>query len=614
MDYKEVGKEVLALVGGKENVTSLTHCATRLRFELKDKEQAQTKELEKLPGVISVVDSGGQYQVVIGNEVQTAFREIQKETGTGTGSGKGTSNNPNNEGLISRIISVISTTFTPMIPAITGAGMVKAILAILTLTGVLTDTSSTYLILDTIADAAFYFMPILLAYGAAIKFEVSPTLAITVAGILLHPNVSQMFASGEPVVFFGVPVVAADYAGSVLPIIFTVWIMSYVDRFAEKVSPSVIKFFTKPMLIFLIMGPLALIVIGPFGTLLNDLVAAGAEWINGKADWLIPFLMGGLQPFLVVTGTAWAMTPIATMQLSKNGSEMINGPGMLASNIAQSGATFAVAVKTKNKELKQLAASAGLTALMGITEPSLYGVTLKLKKPLIASMIGGALGGLYAGLSGLVRYAFVSPGLAALPAFIGENPMNIVHAIITCIIAFVSTFIIAYVMGFEDVAADELTEEEQPDILLETEISSPVRGQVFSIADVDDGVFSKELLGKGVAIKPESNVIVSPIDGEVVTVLASKHAIGLKTASGVELLIHVGIDTVNLKGDGFEVLVKEGDSITRGQMLMTVDFDKIKQAGYDETVIMVVTNSNEFKEIQPVLGSALAEEKVLVIS
>lgn len=614
MDYKEVGKEVLALVGGKENVTSLTHCATRLRFELKDKEQAQTKELEKLPGVISVVDSGGQYQVVIGNEVQTAFREIQKETGTGTGSGKGTSNNPNNEGLISRIISVISTTFTPMIPAITGAGMVKAILAILTLTGVLTDTSSTYLILDTIADAAFYFMPILLAYGAAIKFEVSPTLAITVAGILLHPNVSQMFASGEPVVFFGVPVVAADYAGSVLPIIFTVWIMSYVDRFAEKVSPSVIKFFTKPMLIFLIMGPLALIVIGPFGTLLNDLVAAGAEWINGKADWLIPFLMGGLQPFLVVTGTAWAMTPIATMQLSKNGSEMINGPGMLASNIAQSGATFAVAVKTKNKELKQLAASAGLTALMGITEPSLYGVTLKLKKPLIASMIGGALGGLYAGLSGLVRYAFVSPGLAALPAFIGENPMNIVHAIITCIIAFVSTFIIAYVMGFEDVAADELTEEEQPDTLLETEISSPVRGQVFSIADVDDGVFSKELLGKGVAIKPESNVIVSPIDGEVVTVLASKHAIGLKTASGVELLIHVGIDTVNLKGDGFEVLVKEGDSVTRGQMLMTVDFDKIKQAGYDETVIMVVTNSNEFKEIQPVLGSALAEEKVLVIS
>ncbi|KKJ68090.1 PTS sugar transporter subunit IIBC, partial [Enterococcus faecium MRSN 4777] len=199
--------------------------------------------------------------------------------------------------------------------------------------------------------------------------------------------------------------------------IFTVWIMSYVEPFADRISPSFIKFFTKPMLVFLIMGPLALVVIGPFGTLLNDLIAMGAEWINGKAAWLIPFLMGGLQPFLVVTGTAWAMTPIATMQLSSTGSEMINGPGMLASNIAQSGATFAVAAKTKNKELKQLAVSTGITALMGITEPSLYGVTLKLKKPLVASMIGGAIAGLYAGLSGLVRYAFVSPGLAALPAF-----------------------------------------------------------------------------------------------------------------------------------------------------------------------------------------------------
>ncbi|MDW3030889.1 PTS transporter subunit EIIC, partial [Enterococcus faecium] len=211
--------------------------------------------------------------------------------------------------------------FTPMIPAITGAGMVKAILAVLTLTGVLSDSSQTYIILNTIADAAFYFMPVLLAYGAAIKFDVNPILAITVAGILLHPNISQLFSTGDAVSFLGIPVLAADYAGSVLPIIFTVWIMSYVEPFADRISPSFIKFFTKPMLVFLIMGPLALVVIGPFGTLLNDLIAMGAEWINGKAAWLIPFLMGGLQPFLVVTGTAWAMTPIATMQLSSTGSE-----------------------------------------------------------------------------------------------------------------------------------------------------------------------------------------------------------------------------------------------------------------------------------------------------
>ncbi|EMW5528255.1 PTS glucose transporter subunit IIA [Enterococcus faecium] len=607
MDYREVGRNVLQQVGGKENVVSLTHCATRLRFELKDKRKADTKALEKTLGVISVVDSGGQYQVVIGNEVQTAFKEIQKEVGTSIKKGP---SSDNQESIISRLISVISTTFTPMIPAITGAGMVKAILAVLTLTGVLSDSSQTYIILNTIADAAFYFMPVLLAYAAAIKFDVNPILAITVAGILLHPNISQLFSTGDAVSFLGIPVLAADYAGSVLPIIFTVWIMSYVEPFADRISPSFIKFFTKPMLVFLIMGPLALVVIGPFGTLLNDLIAMGAEWINGKAAWLIPFLMGGLQPFLVVTGTAWAMTPIATMQLSSTGSEMINGPGMLASNIAQSGATFAVAAKTKNKELKQLAVSTGITALMGITEPSLYGVTLKLKKPLVASMIGGAIAGLYAGLSGLVRYAFVSPGLAALPAFIGENPMNIVHAIITCVIAFVATFIIAYLIGFDDTS----DESEQTAIAEAVIVENPVKGTVCPISEVNDAVFSKGLLGKGVAIHPEENSIYSPVEGEVITILESKHAIGLRSKEGIELLIHVGIDTVNLKGEPFEVFVKAGDQVSAGQLLINADFAAIRNAGYDDTVIVVVTNSENYAGISEASGSLKEHEPLMQIS
>lgn len=554
-----------------------------------------------------MVDSGGQYQVVIGNEVQTAFKEIQKEVGTSIKKGP---SSDNQESIISRLISVISTTFTPMIPAITGAGMVKAILAVLTLTGVLSDSSQTYIILNTIADAAFYFMPVLLAYGAAIKFDVNPILAITVAGILLHPNISQLFSTGDAVSFLGIPVLAADYAGSVLPIIFTVWIMSYVEPFADRISPSFIKFFTKPMLVFLIMGPLALVVIGPFGTLLNDLIAMGAEWINGKAAWLIPFLMGGLQPFLVVTGTAWAMTPIATMQLSSTGSEMINGPGMLASNIAQSGATFAVAAKTKNKELKQLAVSTGITALMGITEPSLYGVTLKLKKPLVASMIGGAIAGLYAGLSGLVRYAFVSPGLAALPAFIGENPMNIVHAIITCVIAFVATFIIAYLIGFDDTS----DESEQTAIAEAVIVENPVKGTVCPISEVNDAVFSKGLLGKGVAIHPEENSIYSPVEGEVITILESKHAIGLRSKEGIELLIHVGIDTVNLKGEPFEVFVKAGDQVSAGQLLINADFAAIRNAGYDDTVIVVVTNSENYAGISEASGSLKEHEPLMQIS
>lgn len=607
MDYKKVGLEVLDALGGKKNVVSVTHCATRLRFDLVDKKNVDQAKLEANPGVISVVDSGGQFQVIVGNDVQTAFKAITKEIGQNE---QKNDKKQSQDSLVSRFISVISTTFTPMIPAITGAGMVKAILAILTLLNLISPESTTYIILNTISDAAFYFMPVLLAYGAAIKFEVSPILAITVSGILLHPDLMTMFAEHQTVTFAGIPVLAASYAGSVVPIILAVWIMSYVDRFAEWVSPTFLKFFMKPMLIFLIMGPLTLIVIGPLGVLLNDAVASGAEWINGKASWLIPFLMGGLQPFLVLTGTAWAMTPIATAQLSKYKQETVNGPGMLASNIAQAGATLAVAVKTKNKELKQLAGSAGLTALMGITEPSLFGVTLKLKKPLIASMIGGALGGLYAGLSGMVRYAFVSPGLAGLAAFIGKNPMNIVHAIITCIIAFVSTFIITYIIGFDDGNTEETPISEHTD---DETIAAPIQGNAIPLSEVEDAVFSKELLGKGVGLQAQADELFAPIAGKVVTVLDSKHAIGLQTESGIELLIHVGIDTVNLKGAPFELFVEPGEQVKKGQKLMTIDFDQIAAANYDGTVIMVVTNTDQYKEVAVELGEKQVGETLITV-
>lgn len=601
MDYKKIGIQILELVGGTENVRRLTHCATRLRFEFNDMSKVKVKEIENLNGVISVVNKGGQFQVVIGNEVQQAYRVIINKLGKTSENNKSSRENKEKGSLLSRFISVISTTFTPMIPAITGAGMIKAVLAILTLTGVLSSDSQTYYLLNTIADAAFFFMPVLLAYGAAMKFECSPILAMTLAGVLLHPNLSSLLASGEAVKFLGISVRLTDYAGSVLPIIITVWIMSYIERFADRVSPSIIKFFTKPLIVLLLTAPLALIVIGPFGTYLNDLVAAGAEIINSKASWLIPFLMGAFQPALVVTGTAWAMTPIATMQLTNSGAEMINGPGMLASNIAQGAATLCVAVKSKNKNLKQLAASSGLTAVLGITEPSLYGVTLKLKKPLIAAMIGGGCAGIYAGISGLVRYAFVSPGLAALPAFIGENPMNIVHALITCAIAFVVTFAVTWIIGFEDPV--EENEEVETEVInnIESnekiEIFSPLKGELISLDKVNDDVFSTGLLGKGVAIIPSEGTVVSPVDGVVEAVLESKHAVALKSNSGVEMLIHVGIDTVNLEGRHYTSHVKIGDKIKVGQKLLSFDIDDIKKLGYDVVTPVLICNSDNYKNI-----------------
>lgn len=596
MDYKQLGLEILLQVGGKDNVSKLTHCATRLRMEFNDDSKVQAKAIESLPGVISVVERGGQFQIVVGNNVQQTFRAMQKEIGDL--SGRQSEKNSQARGrVISQIISVISTTFTPVIPAITGAGMIKALLAILKLTGVIDAASPTYHLLDTIADAAFFFLPVLLAYGAAIKFECNPILAMTIAGALLHPNLAQMLAAGTVIDFVGIPVRLADYAGSVLPIIFTVWLMSYVERFAEKVSPTMIKFFTKPMIILLVTAPLALVVVGPFGIFLNDLVAAGAAIVDGKASWLIPMLMGGLQPFLVITGTAWAMTPIATGQLSKNGFEMINGPGMLASNIAQGAATLCVAFRTKNKNLRQLASSAGFTALLGITEPSLYGVTLKLRKPLIAAMIGGGCAGIYAGLSGLVRYAFVSPGLAALPAFIGENPMNIVHALITCAIAIVVTFALTWMLGFDDPVEETGSGGSEAVSGAEQQIFSPLNGQLVALAQVNDDVFSQGLLGQGVAIRPQEGVLRAPLTGEVVTFLPSMHAVGIKGDNGVELLVHIGIDTVNLAGQHFTSELKVGDRVQVGDELVRFDLAAIVGLGYDITTPVLVVNSEAFPEL-----------------
>ncbi|MBN3155092.1 glucose PTS transporter subunit IIA, partial [Pectobacterium brasiliense] len=336
--------------------------------------------------------------------------------------------------------------------------------------------------------------------------------------------------------------------------------------------------------------------------------------IDGEASWLIPMLMGGLQPFLVITGTAWAMTPIATSQLTRNGFEMINGPGMLASNIAQGAATLCVAFKTKNKNLKQLASSAGFTALLGITEPSLYGVTLKLKKPLIAAMIGGGCAGIYAGLAGLVRYAFVSPGLAALPAFIGENPMNIVHALITCAIAIVVTFALTWIMGFDDpVDETETTATTNSPSTSETEtakksqaaeshteqqaIMSPLSGKLVALSDINDDVFSQGLLGQGVAIIPDKGEVVAPVSGEIITFLESKHAVGIRTDNGLELLIHVGLDTVNLNGKHFTGHIKPGDRVSTGDRLISFDLHEITRLGYDPITPVVIINSDDYASV-----------------
>lgn len=603
MDYKKLGYDLLPLVGGVDNISKLTHCATRLRFEFCDRSKVDKAAIENTLGVISVVEKGGQFQVVVGNDVPVTYRVLINEMGgTAAKSSSGSSSDDEKEktGIITNIISAISTTFTPVIPALIGGGMIKAVLSILVLCG-LDDSSSTYAVLNLISDAAFYFMPVLLAYGAAIKFECNPVLAMTLACALLHPTWSGMVSAGEGVDFFYIPVHLVDYSYSVIPIILSIWLMSYVEKFAEKYTPSIIKFFLKPLIILFISVPIALVIVGPLGSFLNSVIEAGANIINAKASWLLPMLMGALQPFLVLTGTAWAMTPIATVQISSLGYEIVNGPGMLASNIAQGGATLAVALKTKNSQLKQLASSSGFTAVMGITEPCLYGVLLRLKKPLIASMIGGGIGGIYAGISGLVRYAFVSPGLAALPAFIGANPMNIVHAVITCIISFAAAFAAAWVLGFDEPAdpgqAKKETKPSEKPGSKAAAVSAPVSGICIPLSEVNDAVFSQKILGDGAAIIPSEGKVYAPVNGTVSTVFDTKHAIGLLSEDGVELLIHIGIDTVNLEGKYFTAHVESGQKIRKGDLLVSFDQEMIQKVGYDTVTPVLITNTAEFHSI-----------------
>ena len=637
MDYKKLGHDLLPLVGGAENISKLTHCATRLRFEFCDRSRVDVEAIQSTPGVISVVEKGGQFQVVVGNDVPITYRVLIHEMGGTAGkadagisdedSGKKEKNS-----IISAIISAISTTFTPVIPALIGGGMIKAVLSILVLCG-MEDSGSTYVMLNFISDAAFYFMPILLAYGAAIKFECNPVLAMTLACALLHPTWSGIVGAGEGVRFFFLPVKLVDYSYSVIPIILSVWIMSYVEKLAEKYTPSIIKFFLKPLIILFISVPIALVIVGPFGSFLNSVIETGANVINAKASWLLPMLMGAFQPFLVLTGTAWAMTPIATVQISSLGYEIVNGPGMLASNIAQGGATLAVAVKSKNKQLKQLASSSGFTAVMGITEPCLYGVILPLKKPLIASMIGGGVGGIYAGISGLVRYAFVSPGLAALPAFIGENPMNIVHAVITCVISFAAAFAATWILGFEDIeekgkqmqkngehesweesnhkVEEKKSERNHSEIKV---VAAPLKGRIVPLEEVNDAVFSQKVLGDGVAILPLEGKVYSPVDGVVSTLFETKHAIGLTSRDGVELLIHIGIDTVNLQGKYYTSYVETGSQVKTGDLLISFEEEAIKKEGYDTVTPVLVTNTGEFAEISSSGSGMIAVgEKLLAI-
>lgn len=622
MDYKALAKAILNDIGGKENVISFTHCATRLRFNLKDDNKADKKHLEATPGVMGVVNKGGQFQVIIGSDVPNVYRELNIIGGfEEASSDKAKKDEHDDRNVLVRILDTIAGIFTPIIPAITGAGILKAFMALLTAFGWIDTASQTYSILSVFSDAAFYFLPFLIAYSAARKLKCNPVMAMSIAGILLHPNFISMLnnvkETGEPLKFIGIPVTSATYSSSVIPIILSVWLMSYVEPIADKISPKPVKFFTKPLITLVITGAISITVLGPLGTIIGDGIAAGISFLNNYASWLVPLVIGAVSPLLVMSGTHYGLIPIGINNIATTGFDTIVGPGMLGSNIAQGGAAFAVALRTKNKIIRQEAYSSGITAVCGITEPALYGVNLKLKKPLIAAIIGGGASGLYLGITGVGRYTSGSPGLLALPGYIGtEGFTNITNAVIGSAIALVVSFVAALILGFDDPKeSDTLSDNTETKPSAKSEVLlAPMKGRIIPIEDVADPTFAEKILGDGAAIIPDTGLLVSPADGTVDTVFDTGHAISLTTDGGAEILIHIGIDTVKLNGEHFKPMVTNGEKIKAGQPLIEFDLDKIKEKGYDTATSVVITNYRDYSAIETDGGNAVEKEPFLKLN
>ncbi len=615
MDYKNLAQTILKHIGGKENIVSFTHCATRLRFNLKDEGKVDKKSLEETQGVMGIVSKGGQFQVVIGSDVPNVYRELNM-MGNFEGT-DGDKNEHDDRSALSKVLDTIAGIFTPILPAITGAGILKAFMALLVAFGWIDKTTQTYTILAVFSDAAFYFLPFLIAYSAARKFNCNAVMAMSIAGILLHPDFVSMInnvkETGEALRFIGIPVTPATYSSSVIPIILAVWLMSYVEPLADKISPKPVKFFTKPLFTLVVTGAITITLRGPLGTIIGDGIAAGISFLNKYASWLVPLIIGAVTPYLVMTGTHYGLIPIGINNIATAGFDTIIGPGMLGSNIAQGGAAFAVALRTKNKIMRQEAYSSAITAVCGITEPALYGVNLKLKKPLIAVSIGGAVSGLYLGIMGVGRYTSGSPGLLALPGYIGtEGFTNITHAVIGSAIALVVSFVAALILGFDDpkeseASFDTVDNSAGHEGVKGEVLYAPLKGRVIPIEEVGDPTFAEKILGDGAAIIPDTGLVVSPADATVDTVFDTNHAISLATEGGAELLIHVGIDTVKLNGKHFKSMVKNGDKVKAGQPLIEFDIEKIKAEGYDTTTSIVVTNHKEYAGID--IDSSEAVEK-----
>lgn len=629
MKYRELAENIVKAVGGKENINSLTHCVTRLRFKLKDEGVAQTDVLKKMDGVVTVVQSGGQYQVVIGNHVPDVFKEVTAVAGIG-GNEPSEDDGGEQMTLFNRIIDILSGVFAPTLGLLSATGMIKGLVSLFTTFGIISKTSGTYNILQATGDSLFYFFPIFLGFTAARKFKLNQFTGMAIGASLVHPLVVGMLKNeviftafkGTPILetgvkalFMGIPVLLMNYTSSVVPVIVAVFFASRIEKFFTRVIPDVVKTFLVPFCTLLLIVPLTFLTIGPVTTWAAQAVGAFTMLLSKISPILAGALIGTFWQVFVMFGLHWGLIPIAINNIAVMKTDTIL---MFAfpPSFAQIGVVLAIMLKTKDKKLKSLSIPAFISGIFGVTEPAIYGITLPKKKPFIISCIAAGIGAVIAGMFGTLKYSMGGLGIFGIPTFINpEKGIDLgFHGMMIAITAaFILGFAMTYVTYNDDAEPDSgagVTGEAMSGTGLQEEvkraradkIGSPLKGKVKKLAHIEDPAFASEALGKGIAIVPDEGRLVAPEDGTIVTFFPTNHAIAMITEKGAEILMHVGLDTVQLEGKHFYPKAKEGDVVKKGDVLLEFSIDEITKEGYSVTTPVIITNMDDYLDIIPIEG------------
>lgn len=601
MKYENLAKDIIKNVGGAENVNSLCHCVTRLRFKLKDESKANTDVLKKMKGVVTVVKSGGQYQVVIGNHVPDVYADVCAIGGFG----ENTSSSDSEEKMtpFNKFIDIISGVFQPILGLLAATGMIKGVNAILISANILAATDSTYVILNAIGDCLMYFFPVFLGFTAAKKFKVNQFLGMAIGAALIYPDIVSL--AGETISFCGIPVVmpASGYASTVIPIILSIYVASIVEKFFKKIIPDVVKTFLVPFFTLLVVVPVTFIAVGPVASSAANMLGEVTLFIYNLSPVVAGLFIGGFWQVFVMFGLHWGLVPIAINNIAVLGSDSIVASS-IAVCFAQTGVVIAIMLKAKNKKLKSLCIPSIISGMFGVTEPAIYGITLPRKKPFILSCIAGAVTGGIMGLFQTKIYSSGAMGLFVIPTCI--NPAGIDSGFYGIILATVAGLAVGFTLMFffgkldaEDLINDdeEVVETVEKSIIREEILTSPINGTVKPLSEVKDEAFASGLLGKGIAIEPKEGKVIAPANGTLTTLFPTLHALGITTDSGAELLIHVGMDTVKLDGKHFKARVKQGDKIKKGDVLLEFDMEAIKKEGYSLETPVIVTNFDKYADI-----------------